>query len=328
MIVKQSHNIALKRKAASFENVPLERIIAYTADDKPNVYSVVHETSYSYNQPVRNSKHLYRLQPVNDEEQVLLSYELAISIPVKGEIAHFTGSFGNNATFLSIPDTYSELKIISKSVVAVCASCNKIGALQHQPRTFPLIWMPWDRVMMNVYLQPPELHESQLFELGEYAMSFAHKNNNDVIEVMEDINRTIFKEYLYIPHVTTFCTTPYDIYLNRRGVCQDFAQLFICLARLLNIPARYRVGYVYTGGDYENKIRSDASHAWVEVYLPYIGWLGYDPTNGCRVEKKHVKVAAGRIFKDAAPTSGTIFGAMVGTKEELSTSVQVIQLNQ
>ena len=87
------------------------------------------------------------------------------------------------------------------------------------------------------------------------------------------------------------------------------------------MPARYRVGYIYTGADYENKIQSEASHAWVEVYLPWAGWRGYDPTNGCLANLDHVRVAVGRNYRDATPTSGTIFKG--GEGETLSVSVKV-----
>ena len=81
--------------------------------------------------------------------------------------------------------------------------------------------------------------------------------------------------------------------------------LFVCVAYLAS--ARYRMGYIYTGEKYDNKLQSEASHAWAEVYLPYIGWRGFDPTNGCKVSQDHVRVACGRNYRDATPTSGTIF---------------------
>jgi len=75
---------------------------------------------------------------------------------------------------------------------------------------------------------------------------------------------------------------------NKRGVCQDFANLMICMARLLNIPARYVCGYIYTGNTGEAIAQSDASHAWVQLYLPNIGWKGFDPTNGVLPATDHV----------------------------------------
>jgi len=325
MIIKQTYNIPIDRKPTSSDVSPLTNIASFSPDTKPNIFSIEHATNYKYSEPVSFSKHLYRLQPLYDMEQAVLYHKFSIS--VDGEVCNFTGAFGNNASFVLIRESYSELTILSESVVSI-SSLEVNQSLAHQPRTLPLIWMPWDRVMLQAYLQPPELPESELFDLANYAMSFVKRNNNDVLEMINDINLTIYKDFAYVPGSTTLFTTPYQVYFNRKGVCQDFAHLFICLARLLNIPARYRVGYIYTGGDYENKIQSDASHAWVEVYLPYLGWKGFDPTNGCLAGKNHIKVACGRHYNDATPTSGTIFNAQPGTTETLSTYVKVIKLNQ
>ncbi len=317
MIIKQTHTIP-----TSLSHVPY---IASFTEDHPKVFSIIHKTNYSYSSPVSFSKHLFRLQPENDISQNILSYKLSCSSKT-GSVCNFTGAFGNHASFLEIKEPYKELSIVSESLVSV-SLLPKNMQLLHQPRTMPLIWMPWDRIMMQAYLQAPELPEAELFALAEYAMSFVDKNHHDVFEVLKDINQTIYREFTYDSGSSTLFTTPFDVFLHRKGVCQDFANLFICLARLLGIAARYRVGYIYTGGDYENKLQSDASHAWVEVYLPYLGWLGFDPTNGCLVEKNHIRVASGRSFMDATPTSGTIFEAPEGTKETMTTSVQVILLD-
>jgi transglutaminase-like putative cysteine protease len=100
-------------------------------------------------------------------------------------------------------------------------------------------------------------------------------------------------------------------------VCQDFANLLICMARLLGIPARYRVGYIFAAG----REAVEASHAWAELYLPHDGWRGFDPTNGSLVGRDHVRVACGRNFRDAAPTSGTIYRG--GGRETLEIDVHV-----
>jgi transglutaminase-like putative cysteine protease len=135
------------------------------------------------------------------------------------------------------------------------------------------------------------------------------------------MNLSIYRDYKYVSGSTSLNTTPFEVYTNRHGVCQDFANLLICLARLLSIPARYRMGYIYTGANYENKIQSDASHAWVEIYLPYVGWRGFDPTNGIMVSQDHVRVACGRNYRDATPTSGTIFKG--GGTERLAVDVKI-----
>jgi transglutaminase-like putative cysteine protease len=186
--------------------------------------------------------------------------------------------------------------------------------------------LPWQREMFSSYLLPTELPESELEELIDFAMSFVKRNNYDLMAVLNDINQTLYREIKYVPGSTTLATTPYEVYVYRQGVCQDFANLFICLSRLLNIPARYRVGYLYTGVKTKQHIRSDASHAWVELYLPELGWFGFDPTNGSFANEAHIRIACGRHYRDATPTSGTIYKG--GANETLMTTVQVVQLNQ
>jgi transglutaminase-like putative cysteine protease len=93
----------------------------------------------------------------------------------------------------------------------------------------------------------------------------------------------------------------------------------------LNVPSRYRVGYIHTGNKYENPNQGDASHAWAEVYLPYLGWRGFDPTNGVLVTQDHIRVACGRNYRDATPTSGTIFRG--GGTETLTVQVRVEEIN-
>ncbi len=326
MIVAQTYTVPIIGSATAFGGAPIPNLASFSPEP-PLIYSIEHETRYQYSSPVTHSKHLFRLQPVHDISQMVLSYKFTISAH-SAQVSNFSGAFGNYASFLEIKEPYTELVSLSQSIVSMSALPRKMD-LVHQPRTMPLIWMPWDRVMMEAYLQPPELAESEMFELSDYAMSFVRKNNNDAFEVLKDINQTIFKEYAYAAGSTTLATTPYEVYFNRQGVCQDFANLLICLARLLDIPARYRVGYLYTGGGYETRAEADASHAWVEVFLPYIGWVGFDPTNGCMAERDHIRVACGRHYKDATPTSGAIFEsegeALV--QETLTTSVKVTRLN-
>lgn len=155
-------------------------------------------------------------------------------------------------------------------------------------------------------------------------MSFVERQDHDLVGTLKDINRTIYRDFEYTPASTTLQTTPFEVYTTRRGVCQDFANLFIAMVRLLSIPARYSVGYIYTGSDYENRRQGEQSHAWVEVYLPRIGWRGFDPTNGTLTGLDHIRVACGRNYSDASPTTGTIYKG--GTGETLSVRVEVREI--
>ncbi|MEZ4545196.1 MAG: class II glutamine amidotransferase [Cyanobacteriota/Melainabacteria group bacterium] len=284
---------------------------------KPRILTVFHETSYEYTTPVEYSTHRLHLKPVQDHQQELLEYRLEIS--PEGETREFEDVFGNRSTDAKIDTPYKKLSI--KAVSKVKLHPYPLLSSTSERMTVPLVWMPWQRQMMLPYLLPPELPESELRTLTEYAMGFVKREDFDLLEALMEINRTIFSDYTYVSGSTNLQTTPFEVFTKRKGVCQDFANLFICMARLLGIPARYRVGYINTGADYENKVQSEASHAWTELYLPWCGWYGFDPTNGCLVGHDHVRVAAGRNYRDASPTSGTIYKG--GGSERLTVSVRV-----
>lgn len=298
------------------------RSITQTPQGEPlayRSYEITHTTLYEYETPVLHSTHYFRLRPFDDPIQEVVKSSLTTSM--MGEEIQFEDVFGNHSLHYSIDKPYTQLEIKAYSKVNVFSVPPDDYSLSRRRTTIPLVWMPWQRQMMMPYLLPPELPEPQLLELTDYAMSFVERNDYQLIETLQDINESIYRDFKYMPSSTSLNTTPFEVYFTREGVCQDFANLFICLARLLGIPARYRIGYIYTGGNYANKIQSEASHAWLEVYLPYVGWRGFDPTNGCYVGQDHVRVACGRNYIDATPTSGTIYKG--GAAEKLSVDVKM-----
>jgi transglutaminase-like putative cysteine protease/predicted glutamine amidotransferase len=286
---------------------------------------VRHRTVYRYKRPVERSTHNLRLVPVHDHLQRVLQH--TVTITVDGEPLttqqgrEYDDVFGNRAQRLLIERPYSELAIESHAVVQLLDTDPLAFRPLRTRSSIPLVWMPWQRQILQPFLLPPELPESELNELLDYAMSFVKRNDSDLLETLLDINTSIYREYAYRQGTTTVSTTPFEVYVNRFGVCQDFTNLFICLARLLGVPARYVCGYVYTGPKHENHVQSEASHAWVQVYLPEVGWKGFDPTNGILTQTDHVRVAVGRNYVDATPTSGTIY--VGGGAESLDVAVTV-----
>lgn len=282
------------------------------------IMQVTHRTAYKYTEPVERSEHIYKLMPQYNRYQQLLKYSLDVSAEADEII--YRDTFENDVVHMIIEKPYSKLVIESNSLVRIHKIDPDDLSFSLRRAEIPFAWMPWQRQMMQAYLLPPELPETQLRELTDYAMSFVERNDYKLFDSMIDMNQTIYKDYKYKQGVTDFSTTAFDVYVERHGVCQDFANLLICLARLLSVPARYRMGYIYTGADYENKIQSEATHAWVELYIPYIGWRGFDPTNGKMVDQDYIRVACGRNYIDATPTSGTIYKG--GGDETLTVEVK------
>jgi transglutaminase-like putative cysteine protease/predicted glutamine amidotransferase len=285
-------------------------------------YDVLHRTVYRYTTPIERSMHLFRLTPMHDRLQQLVEHELSIS--VEGQQRDYDDVFGNRVRRLVVDTPFHEMRIEARSRVVL----SDVDPLSYRPlharSMIPLVWMPWQRQVLQPYLLPPELPESELSELTDYAMSFVERNDYDLLDTLLDINDTIFTEYEYRQGSTTLFTTPFEVYANRQGVCQDFTNLFICLARLLGVPARYVCGYIYTGPKHHNQAQAEASHAWVQVYLPEAGWKGFDPTNGILTQTQHVRVAVGRNYVDATPTSGAIYVGGGGETLEVEVRVEPI----
>ncbi len=285
-------------------------------------FDIRHRTVYRYQRPVERSMHLFRLTPIHDRLQTVLRNEIQVS--VDGMSRDYEDVFGNRVRRLMVDTPFSEMIIEASSRVELLDS----DPLSYRPlrarSSIPLVWMPWHQQVLQPFLLPPDLPESELTELARYAMSFVERNDSDLLDTLLDVNHSIFSDYQYAPGATTLQTTPFEVYTSRRGVCQDFTNLFICLARLLGVPARYVCGYIHTGSNAIDRRQADASHAWVQVFLPEVGWKGFDPTNGILTQTEHVRVATGRSYRDATPTSGTIY--VGGGTETLEVAVEVVSV--
>ena len=132
----------------------------------------------------------------------------------------------------------------------------------------------------------------------------------------------IHDELTFDPKATTVSTPVMEVWQTRRGVCQDFAHLFLSCVRSVGLSARYVSGYLLTRPPPGKKrlVGADASHAWVSVYCPGYGWVDVDPTNGVFVGEEHVTLAWGRDYDDVIPMRGVLLG---GGRHALAVSVTV-----
>jgi len=114
-------------------------------------------------------------------------------------------------------------------------------------------------------------------------------------------------------------TTAAECFEHRKGVCQDFAHLFIACARAIELPARYVGGY-FLRSDGDHQV---AGHAWAEAYVEGLGWVGFDSANGVCASEAHVRVAMALDALGAAPVRGSQVG---GAAERLDVAIKVFEL--
>lgn len=270
-------------------------------------FFIHHVTKYSYPEPVRDSANQIMLYPVKDENQEVQSQRLTIT----GEpfVEQFRDYYGNEAgSFMNIAP-HTELRIDSHIVVIT------------KPIKFPTdevaIEKQWDHLLQVKFIVPfIDFLKQEVFaalpEVKQIADAGFYKSVSVYVAVQQ-LNTYVYENFQYIKGITNVETTLDEVWKLRAGVCQDFAHMLLVMLRLLNIPARYVSGYVCA---HDNNLRGEgATHAWVEAYIPFYGWLGLDPTNNCIVSDGHVRLAIGRNFTDCSPVKGTYKGTAKQTLE-------------
>src|SRR5690606_23351015 len=168
-------------------------------------------------------------------------------------------------------------------------------------------------------------HVECLQETGDFARRF-FAAGRPWLDAMLDLTCHIHDEFVYDPAATDIFTPVREVFRNRHGVCQDFAHLMLSCLRTLKLPARYVSGYLLNEPPpgVEKLTGSDASHAWIESWLPGSGWVGFDPTNGKRSNEEFITVAWGRDFMDVTPLRGVVLG---GGSHTLEVSVTVSRIS-
>lgn len=279
---------------------------------------VLHRTRFKYGGTVQESFNEARLQPVTTGAQVCHNFLLKILPPTR--LSHYYDFYLNYVHLFDITHPHTELVVEASSTVttgdtpplaatATPAPLHAIGECARLDRCY-------DFIQSSTYVEVSA-------ELWRLALD-ATDGQTDAWQAAQGIMTHIHREFRYQPAVTHAHTHMRDVLKNRAGVCQDFAHVMLGLCRALKIPARYVSGYLYNGPADQLK-GAQASHAWVEVYLPQHGWCGLDPTNNRLTDGHYVKVAAGRDYADVSPLKGTYRGT---AKRQLAVEVLVTRLEE
>jgi transglutaminase-like putative cysteine protease len=287
-------------------------------------YAVRHSTVYEYGGDVSHSHHLLHLKPREFQFQRCLAHTLELD-PQPASEHEDVDAFGNGIARLEFDRSHDRLSVTAQMQVEV------------RPRVFgPLdASEPWEAVRRRLGYHASQVSAEDL-EACRFRMESDHVLIKQAFEdyardclepgraigaAAEALTHKIYREFKYQPGSTSNRTSTLEVLKSRRGVCQDFAHLMIAALRSAGLAARYVSGYVRTvRADGEKAIGGDASHAWVSVYCPPLGWVDFDPTNDSLVGEGHVTLAWGRDFGDVSPLRGMIVG---GGRHKLSVDVRV-----
>jgi len=257
------------------------------------------------------------LQPRSDDRQRCVRFQIAIS--PKAALSVTRDYLGNSIHSFDIPGPHEQLAITTESIV-------EINAISPLPPTLPAeTWQQYAALSHDFDLYDmlmPGKFTVSTSALATFMQEMNFLQRDDPLSLIKEINTAIYNAFDYDQTTTDVDSTIDDALAARRGVCQDYAHIMITVLRELGIPTRYVSGYLFHRQS-SDRSAVDASHAWLEAWLPMLGWIGLDPTNNIVCEDRHIRVAIGRDYADVPPTKGVFKG---GAETELKVAVQVKRL--
>lgn len=283
-------------------------------------YAITHLTIYKYSAPINDSVMEVRMQPRSDDHQRCPRFDLHVSPTVK--TFQYRDYLGNSIHTFDIPAPHTELAIKAEAVVEVkdiadlpdAISTDAWGEIDRYAKDRDV----YDMLMPGTYAQPTNL-------LNQFAQEINWQRRGDPLTLLRELNTTIYEKFNYVQNVTKVDST-IDVALEaRRGVCQDFSHIMLALVRQIGIPARYVSGYLYHQKEEGDRSDVDASHAWIEAWLPDLGWVGFDPTNNLITTNRHIRVSIANDYATASPSRGVFKGT---ADTMLSVQVKVEKLDE
>jgi transglutaminase-like putative cysteine protease len=270
-------------------------------------WEILHRTQYTYASAVYESFNEVRLHPVSDEWQQVNDFLLKV-LPAT-RLRHHRDFYSNIVHHFDITEPHPVLVV--ESFLHVTTKPRPPLTATDTP--FPLVRIGEAAKESRIF---DFLQESRFVDMAPETWRFALDATADAVDTWQAalaVMRFVHERTKYESNSTHVHTHMSDVLRERRGVCQDFAHVMIGLCRALKIPALYVSGYLAT------EIAS-ATHAWVEVLIPGIGWRGLDPTHNRQSDENYVKIAVGRDYADVPPVTGNYKGT---TDRKMEVSVKI-----
>lgn len=283
-------------------------------------YSIRHLTKFRYSRPVSESIMELRMHPRSEGLQRCLSFEL--NVAPRARVQSYRDYLGNVVHHFDVPGAHRQLAIIAEAMVDVTprpALPERLGAdAWDQLRSQLAAGDFWEMLAPSQFAHSSDLTEE--FASGAGIPDRQEAERRDPLEVVRELSESLHRAITYTPKSTRVDSPIDEALQNRQGVCQDYSHIMIALVRRMGIPCRYVSGYLFHRAGTKTRSTEGATHAWVEVYLPGLGWVGFDPTNNMIADETHVRTAVGRDYADVPPTRGVFKG---DASSELTVAVRV-----
>jgi transglutaminase-like putative cysteine protease len=279
--------------------------------------NVTHSTIYRYDFPVYLEPHIFRLRPRENGAQRLIAFDIQIAPLPAGttECLDQDGTLALNAWF-NTPT--GELSVTSRFSVEMLRENPFDYVLTNEALNLPLWYVEPLCSALSSYRNDAHVAEA----VKQYAKWIAAGAQWNTLSFLTALSQQVFKT---CQQVTRQYGPPWassQTLSSQQGSCRDLAVLFCDACRVMGIAARFVSGYECASASSALNNQDSYMHAWAEVYLPGIGWRGYDPSRGLAVSNQHIAVAAGFDHDLASPVAGWYAGGS-GSRMEASINLQI-----
>ena len=265
--------------------------------------TVDHVTRYQYDRPVRSVVQSHRLTPSAFAGQKVIDWEVTVAGGVKG--AAYRDGAGDLVQGWSVAGPVDAVEVRVRGTVDTVDLTGVLRA--HREVVVPACYLR---------ATGPTRADVALIALAGTAEA------GDPLALAHALSGAVADAIAYRPGVTGAHTTAAEALALGEGVCQDHAHALIALARVRGMPGRYVSGYLFADAD---GLAHEAAHAWAELFLPGLGWVGFDPANRCCPDDRYIRLGSGFDAQDAAPIRGIARG---GGTERMDVTVAIQQASQ
>ncbi|MDN3666683.1 transglutaminase domain-containing protein [Algibacter miyuki] len=276
-------------------------------------FFIKHITKYNYSANVIDGATLTRLHPINDDYQKVTSH--LIGVTNNPFIETFYDFYNNRVGTFMITEPHNELNIISEIEVVTSPKLIPEDTVEKTAQ-----WTELKRIRNTIDFIDFTAHKpfagSQ--DIEDIILDLMLKTKSPFQAVLT-LSEYVHNNFDYKPGVTNVKTPLEEAWELKAGVCQDFTNVLLRMIKMLGIPARYVSGYICPNDEITRG--EGATHAWIEAYIPFYGWLGFDPTNNAIANENHVRLAIGRDYSDCSPVKG-VFKGNVEAEMQVKVSVK------
>jgi transglutaminase-like putative cysteine protease len=263
---------------------------------------IQHITNYRYEPAATGVIQILRLTPGSHDGQYVAEWQIDVSTDSRLDMHE--DAFGNVTHVM----THGAIEDLTITVGGLIETHDTGGVLRGTDERFP----------PSLFLRPTSL-TSVNPAMENFARELRAESEGDALGFLHSLMTQVSEHMTFDEDPTNTGTSAIEAFALKRGVCQDYAHIFIACARSGGVPARFVSGHFLRS---DGMVNQQAGHAWAEAHVPNLGWVGFDPANCICTTEAHARIAIGLDYLGAAPVRGTRYG---GGNETLTVSVKVDQ---